>query len=296
MVKLIFNSNDDKGFDNTDNAWKYYKKKYKIVNDTALDIQGQIIEVSGECVFNFGTRYQKLKKIINSNKDFENSKRTVLLQTLDICHELHHSLPNIMVLPKWGGLNTLKGEIYYSSKNSEWRVRKGKYVPNEWFDRPDTLVYYINEYYIKKQHWGEMEFKDIGKYFSNGIFTSSIIHGESFAQLLEILDEIDGVEAFCSLFYQIDKEMITEWLEKRVNCLVIDDIEGYLNQALKFWSFQMKNIFKMLLNEDVCIYLKGESVKGYVEQQLEGSKYNNQLVIEESEGDYQYKLKKIKNR
>lgn len=43
-------------------------------------------------------------------------------------------------------------------------------------------------------------------------------------------------------------------------------------------------------------YLKGESVKGYVEQQLEGSKYNNQLVIEESEGDYQYKLKKIKNR
>ena len=150
MTELIFNVDAEKEFDDKDNAWKYYQKKYKIDNKQ-MDINGKKIKVNGECVFNFGTRYKKLRSIIDKDKNIEDGHRQVLIRKLDICRNLHHSLPNIMVLPECGGLNTLKGEIYFSNTYKEWRVRKGSYRCTEWFDRPDSLVCYINEYYSNKQ-------------------------------------------------------------------------------------------------------------------------------------------------
>ena len=77
MVKLIFNSNADEEFDNTDNAWEYYKKKYKIVNGTALDIQGKIIEVSESwlsCIIVFSlanlTNWRKKLKLLSPDSSF----------------------------------------------------------------------------------------------------------------------------------------------------------------------------------------------------------------------------------
>lgn len=284
MVELIFNVDADVDFDSTENAWEYYKRKYKM--DKELNVQGKLIKVNGECVFNFGSKYRMLMNIITNDENLDHSKKQALLQKLDICRKLHHSLPNIMVLPQRGGLNTLKGKIYYSSENSEWRVKKGGFRTGEWFDRPDTLVYYIKEYYEKKQCFDKMSFKDIGEYLSNGVFTSAIIQGETFTQLIDILDIFDGIEGFCSLFYQIDKPMINNWLDNRVKCLVKDDVEGYLNQALDFWSIQMKYIFEMLINEDMCICINGESVKEYVIQQLANNEHNGKLIIEGSEGKY----------
>ena len=283
MTEIIFNVGAEEKFDDTDNAWKYYEKKYgENLEDEKLYIKEKEIEieVNGECVFNFGSKYKKLKDLIDKKQDIEDENKSKLIKKFERCQKLHHSLPNIMVLPKCGGLNTLKGKIYFSSKNSEWRVRKGPYISNEWFDRPDSLVCYISEYYEKKPILDKMSFKQTGEYLSNGVFTSAIIHGETFAQLLELLDSFSSVNDFCSYFYQINDKMINEWC-KSGKCVVKDDIERYLNQALGYWSLQMKSIFKMLINEDedVSVVINGENVKKYVQKQLETHNYNDQLII-----------------
>ena len=292
MIEIIFNSNVEKKFDDTDNAWRYYIKKYKMnseelyAKEKRITVNEKRITVNGECVFNFGTRYLKLGNIINQVPNDE--KKQTLMNKLEICHELHHSLPNIMILPKFGGLNTLKGEIYYSSNYSEWRVKKGTYSCNEWFDRPDSLVCYINDYYSRRQCFDKMSFKEMGEYFSNGVFTSAIIHGETFTQLLETLDMFGDINDFCSVFYQIDDELIKSWIESGKN-LVTDDVEKYLNQAFDFWSIQMRNIFEMVINDDIHIIIKGENVMKYVQEQLDNennNKYNKRLIIEDNKINY----------
>ena len=289
MTELIFNDDVKEDFDNTENAINFYEKKYSI-SGTRVLIQGKEIEVSGECVYNFGTRYEKLKAIIAKEQNIE--KRKTLNNNLEVCRKLHHSLPNIMVLPKCGGLNTLKGEIYYSTNHKEWRVKKGQFRASEWFDRPDLLVCYINEYYTQKPNLNKMSFRGTGEYLSNGVFTSSIMHGETFSVLLDTLDSFTRIEDFCSMFYQIDdKLMISDWLNGK-NFFVKDNIAKYLNQAFAFWSLQMKNIFEMLINnKDICIVVKGDDVKNYVQEQLSEYPDNNQLIFESGKGCYRLRKK-----
>lgn len=269
MTKLIFNADVTEGFDDTkDNAWKFYSKKYGISeSEKKVCIQGKKIEVSGECVYNFGSKYEKLKRIIEDI--IEDKKRKELNDDLEICRKLHHSLPNIMVLPTNGALNYIKGSIYYSKDNG-WRVKKfPQKNAREWLDRPDLLVCYINEYYTIKSHLNEMTFEETGKYLSNGVFTQSIINGETFPILLDTLNSFKGVKDFCSYFYQVDDGTVDTWLEGK-HFFVEDNIEGYINQAFKFWSLQMKNIFEMLLkNKDTCIVINGDDICDYVQEELE---------------------------
>ena len=285
--KLVFNGNPDVEFDSNYNAWNYYRYKYKdnfeIKEDgkkhfANIRIDDKVtitnVKINGECVYNFGSKYNALKKIIGD--DIQNG------ELLEKCRVMHHSLPNIMLLPQNGGLNNLKGKIYYTDK-SGWRIRKvGGKNPIEWFDRPDSLICYMSDFYEK---YGDVSklltLEEAGEFFSNGIFTESVSRGENFRSLYDLLIKMRNVENFCNIFYQIDPILRTKMC-KVGRKPIRENVFEYLNEAIGYWKSQINKLGVIVEKEKLTLIVYGKIAKEMCEEV-------GFYVISEDSGTYKMK-------
>lgn len=266
---LVFNTDpDDMSFDSNENAWKYYGYKYDYFNIeenngeyyARIDKDGLLIgslQISGECAYNFGGRFDRFKEIIK--KEIKKDEREGLLELLGKCQVMHHSLPNIMVLPMNGGLNNLKGKLY--CKGEEIKVYKGGGVPLQKLDRPDSLISCIDAFYKMHKENMPMTIKEAGNYFSNCIFTEAISRGDNFIVLYNLLKQIGSAEKFCDLFYQINQEMHTEMSEKGKEKITGENIADYLNGAMDFWKKQIGKIREIAEKNDLTLTVTGDIAK-----------------------------------
>lgn len=79
-------------------------------------------KMGGDTIFNFNHgKYDTFRKILQNDD--------IALKQLERCAKNHHSLLNFSLMPRTGGLNNVKGNIF------------------DHLDRFDTFVYFLDDYY-----------------------------------------------------------------------------------------------------------------------------------------------------
>ena len=251
-------------YDSDEKAWEYYENKYtKISIDKTTKKIGKFrisyectaevdedklrCEMAGDCVFNFNeNKYDKLLNIINQSNN--NDKKDYALTLLNRCKDKHHSRQNIALMPVAGGMNNLKGSIYYMMETQEFKIHMTGRFPNSMLDRPDTFIIYLDNFFDMKQsiHLNDLSdpVKMIGKFLANSIFTKSFL-GFNFTELYDFMASFDSTVRFCELFYQIDKEFVKKMRicgKEPINS--IDRLISYMELAEEYWEIQDKNTEK----------------------------------------------------
>lgn len=215
-------------------AWKFYKSFYGNnlkTNDKNHHLtyhltykKGISIDVNGDVCFNVKLQPQKRYTLLGSIvKDEDCFSR--LKELLD---SLLYSPINISILPKTGGLNTVKGQFSC--------------------DRFDSFIWLINAYY-----------NGLRAPIVNRGTKNSYISNQS--KLADFLDKIGSTEEFCHLFYGInDNKLIEDLIASGVKDISTpNEFYNYLQLAIKFWYARIDVLKqkKESSNNDISFY-KGQ--------------------------------------
>ena len=214
--------------DSDEFAWNIYQKFY----GNQLDIQHKHltfthnnrkldVDVAGDVCFNvklkLNNRYTLLGSVIKEEPDF-NKIQSLLEQLL-------YSPMNISLLPKTGGLNTIKGQFTC--------------------DRFDSFIWLLDAYY----HGLRAPILNRGT-------KNSYIGNQNI--LDTFLSEIGSVHNFCKLFYGITKRnYINDLISLGKGAITKPlDYYTYLDKAILFWKCRLavykgKNI---LTDEEINVY------------------------------------------
>ena len=195
--------------DSDQRAWAIYEQFY----GNQLDIEKRHltfinmntgIDVAGDVCFNVklkpNTRYSLLGSVIKDEEEFD--KLNALLENLI------YSPMNISILPKTGGLNTIKGQFTC--------------------DRFDSFIWLLDAYY-------------------NGLRSPILNRGtkNSYIGNQNILDtflsEIGSVHNFCKLFYGITNRNYINGLISLGKGAITKpfDYYTYLLNAILFWEYRL---------------------------------------------------------
>ena len=225
-------------FDSSPERWEYYPKIYDGIAPKEkpngsriykyMNVKGKEIKVGGDCFFNFkDLKVKNFSKIEGVNED-----------DLNNLNENHYSEKNCVLLPVDGGLNNVKGNIY---------LRDGKIVlyskgPKEkCYDRPDTFLCLIEDFYKKKDTVKDLE--TAGKFFTHSIFKEAL-KAETFSTLYETMTSFNGVYDFGYAFLGIgngdDAEKFIDRMLKNGRKPIADkkDLENYIDLAKTFWKLR----------------------------------------------------------
>ena len=243
--------------DSSKEAWEFYKKKYEnsnwklldnfdfnciktryekdghYINDTRKklwlkddselkDSLGDLFCFSGERVFNFESQEYRLRQIIE-NSQCESNKKEVCLRLLGLCEKFYYSKYNLSLLPVTGGLNNLKGSLFFDDKGFI-NFSKDKQSRKQ-LDRFDTFIFVVNEYYKN----------------NNKLLLSYSEYTANKKCLIEFLIHMNDVYDFCNKLYQVDDRKLIDILIEngKKDIITIDDVEKYCLLALNFWETQM---------------------------------------------------------
>lgn len=251
-------------YDSDEMAWKYYENRYtkfsidkatkkvgksRISYECTVEVNKHKLrcEMAGDCVFNFNeNKYAKLYNIIVDSKS--NDKKEYAIKLLNKCKDKHHSRQNIALMPVAGGMNNLKGNIYYRMETKEYKIHMTGRFPNSMLDRPDTFIVYLDKFFDMKKsiHLNDLSdpIKMIGQFLTNSIFTKSFL-GFNFTELYDFMASFDSTVHFCELFYQIDEEFVKKMRmcgKEPINN--IDRLISYMELAEEYWKIQDKNTEK----------------------------------------------------
>lgn len=201
--------------------YKKDKRKYAWLKDgsTKIDELGKFFRFGGERVFNFGTQYYNFKKIIEDFSSDDNKKK-VVLNLLEECKNSYPLDQNLSILPSVGGLNNVKGSIYFN-ENDEIRY-SDEHLPGRQLDRFDSFIVIIDDYFK-----GENE------------LVLSYTKGTPNEECLKnFLKEFENVYDFVYKLYLLqDEKFIDELIENgRKPIKSIDDVERYCLLAKKYWD------------------------------------------------------------
>ncbi len=180
--------------------------------------------ISGDRDFNFNDKKSKVKeleRLINkcskNNPDLED-KCKELLKTLEYCKKLNTTMLNISLMPVTGGLNNTKASVQLNP-----------------YDRLDTFIYMLNDYYNRN---------DEEKYSSPIIIGSTNDNKQSLVDFLALFKNIDK---YCEEFYFISPDLVQKMIESggkdfySNECSkVLENIEEYLNVAIEYWGQRAK--------------------------------------------------------
>jgi hypothetical protein len=115
LNKLIQKGNKDKP-----------KRLYAQVSDST-DALGPFFKLAGDTDFNFNdNKWPRFEKLLNKAPDEFKAKALAMLEK---CKDMHHRLVNFSLSASTGGLQNVKGCV---------------------FDRLDTFVYLLNDYFLEK--------------------------------------------------------------------------------------------------------------------------------------------------
>ncbi|WP_455257368.1 hypothetical protein [Peptoniphilus asaccharolyticus] len=127
---------DEFDFDNVKTRYekdgKYNNTRYLLWlkdNSELVNELGALFSFGGDRAFNFKTQYYNLKEIVE-NAASDNKKDVISL--LKECNKCHCSKQNLVILPTTGGLNNVKGSLYfdkdqnisYSKKKNIWKANR----------------------------------------------------------------------------------------------------------------------------------------------------------------------------
>ncbi|WP_028504895.1 hypothetical protein [Ruminococcus sp. FC2018] len=102
------------------------------------------IVLSGDCFFNFSEK--KINSFIKTIKP--NKEET--LKLLKSCADNYLSDENCVLMPVTGAMNNIKGKAYFP-KDDTLAISGNGRRPSNAYDRPDTLIYMLDQFYSKKK-------------------------------------------------------------------------------------------------------------------------------------------------
>lgn len=205
------------------------RKKLWLKDDSKLkDSFGELFCFSGERVFNFDSQKYHLRPIIENsqcNSPCELNKKEMCLRLLKLCEKFYFSKYNLSLLPVTGGLNNLKGSLFFDD-NGSIKFSKDKQSGKQ-LDRFDTFIFVVNEYYKDKEE--------------NTLLLSCSKNKPNEPCLIAFLETFKNVYDFCNKLYQLyDRKLIDMLIENgEKDIITINDVERYCQLALIFWATQM---------------------------------------------------------
>ena len=242
----------EQNYDSSNEAWGYYCKLYSnrigihnftpgvkkriqvsfnyVCNNGRVhlnsDEEGKI-QLSGDCFFNFNPRKQEA-----FNKIAERQETKELLAQ---CAIRHYTRYNCVLLPTTGGMNNVKGNIYFS-KDKVFTIHKSGRIPSSMFDRPDTFIFYIAEYFERRDK--QYSLNEAGVYLQNSIFQFAL-NTDNFSEFYNFMSAFSSVYEFCDTFFLMDNA----WTERMIECgkkpiVNEDDLANYMNLAMDYWKYR----------------------------------------------------------
>lgn len=223
-------------FDSCPERWKYYQKRYpdlKIQLEEAKNKNGRgvwkygSVDFSGDCFFNFNDK--KIESFIeNIQCDSEAEMR------LAMCAARHHTNENCVLMPITGGMNNVKGKIYY--RDTGFLIAGVGRPTNKCYDRPDTFLFYLNDFFEHKE--SVFDLSNAGEYLSNSIFKETL-QSFNFNDLYSFLAGYKDIYEYCELFYGISKAFVDRMInEGERPILDKEDLNKYMHLAEDFWRIQ----------------------------------------------------------
>ncbi len=239
-------------FDACEERWKYYQRRYpdfgidlEVVRFTSNDKSKRgkwtyrTVELSGDCFFNFNEK--KIQAFIKNISCTSETKRK-----LKECSERHHTNENCVLMPVTGGLNNVKGKIYY--RGNGFVVRGIGASTDKCYDRPDTFLVYLNDFFEQKKN--SLNLLSAGEYLSNSIFKEAL-QSFNFADLYIFLDAFEDVYEYCNLFYGIDEVFADRMIEEGKEPIIDDaGLNRYMLLAEDFWKIQADILEKNMTEKE----------------------------------------------
>lgn len=201
---------------------KYDNKRYLLwLKDDSKFLKklGRLFSFGGEKVFNFGKKYSILKKIIDNDN---NSKhKEYCMNLLKECESMHSSKYNLSILPTTGGLNNVKGSLYFDENNIEYSSDSS--LINEKLDRFDTFIAIMSDYFKKNS--------ELALSYCKGQANE-----ESLKEFLTLFD--DDIYKFCYRIYLInDKNFVDKLVENGKKPIEnTKDVVRYCHLAKEYWE------------------------------------------------------------
>ncbi|HEY8909700.1 MAG TPA: hypothetical protein VIM51_05405 [Desulfosporosinus sp.] len=125
---------------------KEIKRYYSYIKQESSNKEkfGFEFSLGGECDFNFNEekkrQFKELLQVNSSTKELE--------EQLEKCCSMHHDKLNFSVVPTTGKMNNFKGTVYFDG--SEIKCENSTRWHKSAYDRLDTFVYCLNEFFINK--------------------------------------------------------------------------------------------------------------------------------------------------
>lgn len=194
----------------------WIRENSKLVNEL-----GSLFSFGGDKAFNFKTQYYNLKKLVDNDQSDSNNKECVI-SLLTECKKMHSSEQNLAILPTTGGLNNVKGSVYFGKNQNIMYSSEKK--PGKQMDRLDTFIAIVDDYFKKKSK-----------------LILSYVEGKPNEQyLINFLEKFDNVYDFVDKIYKLDDKKFVDKLicNGRKPIENIDDIERYCLLAKEYWKFK----------------------------------------------------------
>lgn len=194
----------------------WIRENSKLVNEL-----GSLFSFGGDKAFNFKTQYYNLMKLVDDDQSDSNNKKYVI-SLLEDCKECHSSEQNLAILPTTGGLNNVKGSVFFDeSHNIRYSSKK---ISGKQMDRLDTFIAIVDDYFK-----------------NNSELILSYVKGKPNEQyLINFLEKFDDVYDFVDKIYKLDDKKFVDKLicNGRKSIENIDDIERYCLLAKEYWEFK----------------------------------------------------------
>lgn len=217
-----------------DNITDTIKITHKIENEPQEMInenesQEMTIVLSGDCFFNFSKEKIEYFKINIKSMKEDTSKR------LDSFAAYHQSFENCVLMPVTGAMNNIKGKAYFLQDGTLAISGNGR-RPFNAYDRPDTLVYLLHQFYSKKEE--KLSLYDAGLFFSSSIFRDSL-NGMNFSEYYNFMNSFNSADDFCRVLFKIDSDFTKRMIDSGKKPIrKEEDLLNYLNLAQDYWNIR----------------------------------------------------------
>ncbi len=200
---------------------KPYSRLYALSKDCKYNEEKRCFKppytrLSGDTDFNFnGNKCKIFKKIIGNNNE--------ALEQLEHCKNMHHNLLNFSIMQTVGNMQKSK--------------RIG--ISNEKYDRFDSFIYHLDEYY--------KEAKDK----RNDTFIAKNSSKSNRPFLIEYLNTFENLKEYCKKIYFIyDDNLIERLIANGQNPLNYDVMLKYMDLAETYWEVKNEAIKEIIRNQN----------------------------------------------
>ena len=173
--------------------------------------------IGGDTDFNFQRKvYNKLLPIIYHNLKDNREEYEARKAQLDNCRSMQHHILNFSVMPVMGNLQQFKSRGLPLNHNDY-----------EWLDRPDTLIYCLNDYFCNT------ESSELNKYLKYENYSGNSEALETYLSAFK-----KDIYLYCEKIYFIENRELVNALIENGNKPIktIDDVVRYMNLADRFWQ------------------------------------------------------------